>query len=72
MSWGLEKAKEPEGIGIERTESGGINRRSLSSKPQVRSALGQPVKVVDLGKKQIYVYKDLKVTFADGKVTDVQ
>jgi len=39
---------------------------------QVKSALGQPEKIVDLGKKQIYVYKDLKVTFVDGKVTDVQ
>jgi hypothetical protein len=27
---------------------------------------------VNLGTKQIYVYKDLKVTFVNGKVTDVQ
>jgi hypothetical protein len=39
---------------------------------QVKAALGQPEKVVDLGKKQIYVYKDLKITFIDGKVSDVQ
>jgi hypothetical protein len=39
---------------------------------QAKSALGQPEKIVDLGKKQIYVYKDLKVTFVDGKVSDVQ
>jgi len=38
----------------------------------VTSALGQPEKMVNLGKKQIYVYKDLKITFVDGKVTDVQ
>jgi hypothetical protein len=38
----------------------------------VKSALGNPDKIVDLGRKQIYVYKDLKVTFMDGKVTDVQ
>lgn len=39
---------------------------------QVVAALGQPEKMVNLGSKQIYVYKDLKVTFIDGKVTDVQ
>lgn len=38
----------------------------------VESALGQPEKKVDLGGKQIYVYKDLKITFMDGKVSDVQ
>jgi hypothetical protein len=38
----------------------------------VTGALGQPEKMVNLGKKQIYVYKDLKITFVDGKVTDVQ
>lgn len=39
---------------------------------QVKEAWGPPDKVVDLGKKQIYVYKDLKITFIDGKVADVQ
>jgi hypothetical protein len=39
---------------------------------QVVAALGQPDKMVNLGAKQIYVYKDLKVTFINGKVTDVQ
>jgi hypothetical protein len=39
---------------------------------QVLASLGQPDKVVDLGSKKIYVYKDLKVTFVDGKVSDVQ
>lgn len=39
---------------------------------QVVAALGQPDKMVNLGSKQIYVYKDLKVTFVNGKVTDVQ
>ena len=28
--------------------------------------------IVDLGAKKIYVYKDMKVTFTAGKVTDVQ
>ena len=39
---------------------------------QVVAALGQPQKIVDLGAKKIYVYKDLKVTFVNGKVSDVQ
>jgi len=39
---------------------------------QVQNALGQPAKIVNLGPKQIYVYKDLKVTFFGGKVVDVQ
>ncbi len=39
---------------------------------QVKAALGQPDKIVNLGTKQIFVYKDLKVTFLNGKVSDVQ
>jgi len=39
---------------------------------QVQNAMGTPAKIVNLGPKQIYVYKDLKVTFFNGKVVDVQ
>jgi len=39
---------------------------------QVEAALGKPEKKVTLGPKQIYYYKDMKVTFKDGKVSDVQ
>jgi hypothetical protein len=39
---------------------------------EVVKALGQPEKIVDLGPKKIYVYKDLKITFTNGKVSDVQ
>jgi uncharacterized membrane protein YgcG len=39
---------------------------------QVKAAIGQPDKIVNLGAKQIYVYKDIKVTFVNGKVSDVQ
>jgi hypothetical protein len=42
------------------------------STDEVVGALGQPDKIVNLGAKQIYVYKDLKVTFLKGKVSDVQ
>ena len=39
---------------------------------EVKRSLGNPEKIVDLGAKQIYVYKDVKVIFNDAKVTDVQ
>jgi hypothetical protein len=39
---------------------------------EVTGQLGQPKSVVDLGPKKIYVYKDMKITFKDGKVSDVQ
>lgn len=39
---------------------------------QVESALGKPDKIFNLGTKQIYVYKDVKVTFLNGKVSNVQ
>jgi len=39
---------------------------------QVKNAIGVPDKIINLGAKQIYVYKDIKVTFMGGKVSDVQ
>lgn len=38
---------------------------------QVKSSYGEPASTVDLGSKVIYVYKDLKITFQDGKVSNV-
>lgn len=38
----------------------------------VIAALGSPVRIVDLGAKKIYSYKDMKVIFMNGKVSDVQ
>jgi hypothetical protein len=42
------------------------------TKDMVVAILGQPQKIVNLGKKEIDVYPDLKVTFVDNKVSDVQ
>ena len=42
------------------------------TKDQVVSSLGQPEKTAKIGTKEIYFYKDLKVTFVNGKVSDVQ
>jgi hypothetical protein len=38
---------------------------------QVTAALGQPEKMVNLGPKQLYIYKDMKITFINGRVADV-
>jgi len=38
---------------------------------EVMAALGQADKVADMGQRKIYFYKDLKVTFADGKVCEI-
>ena len=39
---------------------------------EVVAALGQPVKKAKVGVKEIYFYKDLKVTFQNNKVKDIQ
>lgn len=43
-----------------------------SSIAQVIDALGQPGKVIKFGSKEIYFYKIIKVTFLNGKVSDLQ
>ena len=42
------------------------------TKAQVTAAFGQPVKVSKLGVKEIFYYKDMKVTFTNGKVANVE
>lgn len=39
---------------------------------EVEAILGKPEKVVNLGEKTIYIYKDLRIVFINGKVADVQ
>ncbi len=39
---------------------------------QVVAGMGQPKQIVDLGAKKVYVYDNLKITFNNGKVTDVE
>jgi hypothetical protein len=39
---------------------------------QVTAAMGTPLKIVDMNTRLIYVYKDLKITFKVGKVTNVE
>jgi len=71
-----------QGQGGQQAQGGGGGDQQQQGEPQtiqmgmtpdqVQGALGQPQKVVNLGAKQIYVYKDLKVTFFGGRVVDVQ
>jgi hypothetical protein len=42
------------------------------TKAQVTAAFGQPVKTAKLGAKEIFYYKDMKVTFTNGKVSNVE
>ncbi|MGC9944883.1 MAG: hypothetical protein ABSF64_00675 [Bryobacteraceae bacterium] len=49
-----------------------VSISSGQTNDQVVSSFGQPKTIVRLGAKQIYYYQDLKVTFVNGKVADVQ
>ena len=42
------------------------------TKAEVTSAFGEPVRKAVLGAKEIYFYKDMKVTFTSGKVSKVE
>jgi|SRR5579863_4539684 len=42
------------------------------TKEQVEAILGKPEKTAKVGTKEIYTYKDIKVTFVNGKMTDAQ
>jgi hypothetical protein len=63
-------------------QNGGQNQQQPPPEPQqvekgqtpdqVKAALGTPDKILTVGAKQIYVYKDVKVIFLNGKVSDVQ
>jgi hypothetical protein len=42
------------------------------SKDQVTAGFGQPARIAKLGAKEIFYYKDMKVTFTNGKVSNVE
>jgi hypothetical protein len=42
------------------------------TKEQVTAAFGQPLKMAKVGVKEILYYKDMKVTFTNGKVSNVE
>jgi hypothetical protein len=49
-----------------------VNIEKGMTPDQVEAAMGKPEKKVTLGSKVIYYYKDMKVIFLSGKVSDVQ
>ncbi len=49
-----------------------VNIEKGMTPDQVEAAMGKPEKKVTLGSKVIYYYKDMKVIFISGKVSDVQ
>lgn len=55
-----QEALAPKNISIGQTEA------------EVEASVGKPEKIINLGPKKVYVYKDLKVIFVDDKVADVQ
>jgi hypothetical protein len=42
------------------------------TKDQVIAGFGQPTRIAKLGAKEIFYYKDMKVTFMNGKVSNVE
>jgi hypothetical protein len=65
-----EVAAAPAGAGA--GAAGPVNISMGQSIDTVTAALGSPVRIIDLGAKKIYTYKDMKITFMNGKVSDVQ
>ena len=60
---------------VPEAEATAVNTKTIGlgqTRPQVEEILGKPERIVDLGTKVTYVYKDMKVVFLDGKVADVQ
>lgn len=42
------------------------------STDQVVASMGQPDRIAKIGSKDIYFYRDMKVTFVNGKVSDIE
>jgi hypothetical protein len=69
----VEKAIETVVIPESEVKAASTKSVDLGQTPtQVEDAMGRPDKIVHLGAKMIYVYKDMKIVFVDGKVSDVQ
>jgi hypothetical protein len=71
VTFGQEAAMKP----IEAPPAPPVETRTVSpgdTREQVVAALGQPQNIAKVGSKEIYIYKDLKVTLIDGKVSDIQ
>ena len=70
----VSQALSPQGGGAPmQQQSQGPGTISLGQSPeQVVAILGTPKNIVNLGAKKMYLYKDMKITFSSGRVTDVE
>jgi len=60
---------------VSQSQASGGNTPTISlgmTTTEVEQILGRPKDIANVGVKKIYVYKDMKITFLDGKVSDVQ
>jgi hypothetical protein len=39
---------------------------------QAKAIQGEPQRIVEVGNRKIYVYNDLKITFTNGRLTDIE
>jgi hypothetical protein len=39
---------------------------------QAKAIQGEPQRILEVGNRKIYVYKDLKITFTNGRLTDIE
>jgi serine/threonine protein kinase len=70
---GNAQAQQPPAGNTAPMPTGGVVVQLGETTEEVQAALGPPKKIVALTKnKQIYVYDRLKITFVDGKVTDLE
>jgi hypothetical protein len=82
LSQAAQQANQTEQQVITQANSSGGTATASSPQPvtiglgqtiaQVIASLGPPKRIANLGSKQIYVYNDMKITFVNGKVTDVE
>jgi len=65
-------AQEVAGAAAAPAAAGSVNISMGQSIDSVTAALGSPLRIIDLGAKKIYTYKDMKIIFMNGRVSDVQ
>jgi len=66
-----QQQQQPDGSQAQPAEPFKIQIGQTTEK-EVIAGMGQPDQKIDAGTKKIFMYKNLKVTFKDGKVSDVE
>jgi hypothetical protein len=68
----LDEVKQADNSGNSSFSTGAAANVSLGqTTDEVMAILGKPRRVVSLGSKKIYVYQDSKITFVNGRVTNI-